>query len=87
MTYCRVEAGTTITTHSYESLVAVYEQYKSCRELIGEFVVTVPLTEEQMCSLPGPLRKRCTFPDASVESLDRLASLPDPRPNDGETAL
>ena len=34
MTYCKIEAGTTITTHSYESLVVVYEQYKSCRELI-----------------------------------------------------
>jgi hypothetical protein len=79
MTYCKIEPGTTITTHSYENLVAVYEQYKSCRELIREFVMTEPLTEEQMCSLPGALRKQLTFPDASVESLERLASLPDLR--------
>lgn len=87
MAYCLIETGTIVTTHDYECLLSVYEQYRKCRELIKQFVMDGPLTPEQLASLPGPLRMRLTFVDASAESLERLASLPDPRGcDDGESS-
>ena len=79
MAYFITQPGATVTAHDYEHLLAAYEHFKSARELIARFVVTETLSEAQIRSLPSPLRKRLVFSDASVESLERLASLPDPR--------
>jgi hypothetical protein len=83
MAYCKIQAGAVVTAHDHASLLTSFRQYRDCLELVREFVMDGPLTAGQIERLPKPLSERLTLVDASVERLERLLRLPDPRESAG----
>jgi hypothetical protein len=79
MSFAMIEAGAVVTVHDRESLLALYRAHRDYLHLIREFVMDGPLTARQLERLPRPLRERLTLVDASVERLEQLYDLEDPR--------
>lgn len=80
MAFKRIEPSTVVTVHTYESLLAAWKSFGSARSLVARFVFAGrPLATSQTSRLPNELRERLEFLDDSLDFLERLYRLEDPR--------
>ena len=55
MTYCKIEATSTVTVHNHRNLLAAWKMFGKLG-VVGAFVCAEPLTEYQVKRLPAALR-------------------------------
>ena len=80
MTYCLVNYETgSITVPDLKNLKAAWRIYGGPFCMVRCFIVRQQLTASQLSRLPEALRERLHSPDGSVEWLERLFRLEDPR--------
>jgi hypothetical protein len=80
MTYCIVDYETgTITVPDLKNLKAAWKTYGGPFCMVRRFIVEKQLTASQLRRLPEALRARLHSPDGSVEWLEHLYRLEDPR--------
>jgi hypothetical protein len=76
----RIEPSTTITIHTFESLLAAWKSLGGQRSLVSRIVFTgKPLTASQLRRLPKALREKIEYPDDALDFLERMYCLEDPR--------
>jgi len=56
MTYCRIEAATTVTANDHKNLIAAWKLY-GAEGLVKTFKCDTPLTDAQRRRLPAGLRE------------------------------
>jgi len=79
MTFMRIQRSTTIEVPDHKNLLAAWRLHGGPGTLVGRFIVDKPLTASQLSRLPEALKARLCSPDDSVDFLERLYGLEDPR--------
>jgi len=79
MTFMRIQRSTTIEVPDHKNLLAAWRLHGGPGTLVGRFIVGKPLTASQLSRLPEALKARLCSPDDSVDFLERLYGLEDPR--------
>ena len=79
MAFMLIDRSTTIEVADHKNLLAAWRLHGGPLTLVGRFIVRKPLTASQLRRLPGALRGMLHYPDDSVDFLERLYSLDDPR--------
>jgi hypothetical protein len=79
MTFMRIQRSTTIEVPDHKNLLAAWRLHGGPGSLVARFIVDKPLTASQLSRLPEALKARLHSPDDSVDFLERLYGLEDPR--------
>lgn len=79
MTVMRIQRSTAIEVPDHKSLIAAWRLHGGPGSLVARFIVDKPLTASQLSRLPEALKARLHSPDDSVDFLERLYCLEDPR--------
>ncbi len=75
----RIQRATTITVPDYNSLVFAWRLHGGPGTIAKSFIVEKPLTDAQLRRLPKDLKRMIQSPDDSLDFLERLYRLEDPR--------
>jgi hypothetical protein len=80
MTFCKIDREmATIEVPDLRNLKAAWKTYGGPFCMVRRFIVGKKLTDSQLRRLPEALRARLHSPDGSVEWLEHLYRLEDPR--------
>jgi len=77
--YMKYTASAIIEVPDHKNLLAAWRLHGGPGTLVGRFIVGKPLTASQLSRLPEALKARLYSPDDSVDFLERLYGLEDPR--------
>lgn len=79
MSFMLIRPSTEIEVPDYKNLLAAWRSYGGLNTCVARFIVKKPLTEAQARRLPKALREKLSCSGDSIDRLEQLYRLEDPR--------